>query len=428
MSMKYWSIFCLFVFGGMFYSALYGQHIRLMHYNLLNFGSSGACPSTNTRIDYLNTILGEVNPDIFTVNELKVNLSGGENTRANKILEEVFNQNSSTFSRATDTYQSTGDQVNMVFYNNQKFEMYAQDQITEDLNGNQLTRLIDIYRFYYKENIAIDTIFFEVIVAHLKASSSVPDALERATQTAAIMAYINANDLSDNIILAGDLNVYTSVETAFLNLINPSSGLKFNDPIEQLGPWHLNSDFAEIHTQSTRENDGGCGSSGGMNDRFDFILYSDAVKNGSDGILGLSTTYKAFGQDGTYFNDDLDQNGNSEIDSDVASALFNMSDHLPVLIDFYMDINFTSVQREISSGLIEVVTPIREWIVFNTKDLESNAFTLKLFDISGKQVHKEKLKNRFGWTEVKANHLPSGIYMLKIEEKNGDTHLKKIVK
>ncbi len=398
--------------------------LRFMHYNILNFGSGGSCPSQNTRVDYLNTIMAEVNPDIFTVNEMRINLSSGVNTRADKILDEVFNDGANNFSRAQDTYLSTGDQVNMVYYNHNKVELYDQDQITHDLNGDQLTRLIDVYRFFYTENMGPDTVFFDLIVAHLKASLSQPDILERARQTAAIMNYINTTSLSENLILAGDLNVYSSAETGFLNLINPPSGPKFNDPVNQLGPWHENLDFKDYHTQSTRLNDIGCGSSAGMNDRFDFILTSDAPQSGTNGLLSLNDSYTTLGQDGSYYDDDLQVGGNSVVNASVANALFYMSDHLPVSLDFFVDYLFTSTPEFKYENSIKLVNPAGDVLeVYNNLPF---MMQFAIFSLDGKKVYSGLIQNVH--EDFNIAELSGGAYLVKFYKDQQIITTKKFIK
>ncbi|MEM6806613.1 MAG: hypothetical protein AAF696_34755, partial [Bacteroidota bacterium] len=55
-------------------STAFGQQsIKLMHYNLLNFGNTcGNVPVLN-KYAWLNTILEEARPDVFTVNEINPN-------------------------------------------------------------------------------------------------------------------------------------------------------------------------------------------------------------------------------------------------------------------------------------------------------------------------------------------------------------------
>ena len=58
---------------------------------------------------------------------------------------------------------------------------------------------------------------------------------------------------------------------------------------------HNDPSNANIHTQSTRTSQFGGGSHGGLDDRFDFILFSDSLMYG-DRIFVIDSTYKSFGK------------------------------------------------------------------------------------------------------------------------------------
>ena len=47
---------------------------------------------------------------------------------------------------------------------------------------------------------------------------------------------------------------------------------------------------------------GKSGASGGLDDRFDFILYSDDVLNGTNGVNYIPNSCKSIGNDGNHFN------------------------------------------------------------------------------------------------------------------------------
>lgn len=71
-----------------------------------------------------------------------------------------------------------------------------------------------------------------------------------------------------------------------------------------IGSWNNNDFFASVHSQSTHTS-GDCFSTGGSDDRFDFILTSDEIINGTDYMKLVPGSYKALGQDGQHFNDRL---------------------------------------------------------------------------------------------------------------------------
>ncbi len=136
--------------------------------------------------------------------------------------------------------------------------------------------------------------------------------------------------------MLGDFNIYRSSESAYLNLLNQSGNGYVIDPINRPGNWHNNITFADIHTQSTCGLFSNCpngGSGGGLDDRFDMILISQAIKD-SGGICINEYSYQAFGNDGEHFNNSINDPPFNIITQEIANSLYNSSDHLPVFADF----------------------------------------------------------------------------------------------
>jgi hypothetical protein len=137
-------------------------------------------------------------------------------------------------------------------------------------------------------------------------------------------------------MVLGDYNIYNASEPAYQALLDINQDGYVLDPINQAGTWHNNPSFASIHTQSTRTRSFGGGSPGGMDDRFDMILISRAVKD-TGGIFYITNSYHAFGNDGLHFNDSINAMPNSAVSKELADALQYASDHLPVVAEFIFD-------------------------------------------------------------------------------------------
>ena len=138
-----------------------------------------------------------------------------------------------------------------------------------------------------------------------------------------------------NFMVIGDFNIYYANEPAYQKLINQSTSGYFLDP-QFAGNWHNNIAYASIHTQSTCGLLSGCpngGSGGGMDDRFDMILLSQAVSD-TGGVTYIDNSYVPFGNDGQHFNNSINEPPFNIITQEVANALYNASDHLPVYADF----------------------------------------------------------------------------------------------
>jgi hypothetical protein len=313
-----------------------GDTLKIMHYNLLYYGKNYySCNDNNNDIDdkneYLKTIIQHVNPDIFAVNELDGKGSYPIEEDATYLLDNALNADGVTRYRRTEFPEIF--LANTVFYNYEKLTLkrhYPLSFYYPELNN----KVFNVYQFYFNaDDLAEtnDTVFVTCIVAHLKAGDS-SDNL-RAIETEIIMNYLKNSEEPGNILLLGDLNVYTPSEEAFQNLINTDyPGYALNDPADQIGEWHKNSDYRYYHTQSTHTS-GDCYSTGGMDDRFDFILASNDIMSGNKNLKYIDESYTTIGQDGSAFDVALNTTSNSSVPNEVAQALYKMSDHLPVYLE-----------------------------------------------------------------------------------------------
>ena len=157
----------------------------------------------------------------------------------------------------------------MIFFNSSKFtleEQFIIPSIYRDFNHYRLKSTTNTEE--------IDSVFIEVLVGHLKASSGETNEQLRLTMVNDLLDYVNTMPSDSNIVFGGDLNVYTFNEPAFLELLDTSNNIVFADPANRLGNWHNNSSFIDMFTQSTRTQSGLGGASGGFDDRFDFVLTS----------------------------------------------------------------------------------------------------------------------------------------------------------
>ncbi len=209
--------------------------------------------------------------------------------------------------------------------------------IDEELDGDDLVRVVDVYHLFYKDEKlkqGADTVNFTMVVAHLKAGNTTPDALERHEAAKSIMDYLDKNVVNENVIFCGDLNVYSNGEPAYQTFVNYSVAKeRLNDPVNQNGNWNNNSSFAPWHTQSTTNSNSGCHAGGGMDDRFDFFLVSDSMESQNNEVHYRLNSYATIGNDGNHFNQTIDNNGNSSAPSNVIQALKEFSDHLPVVME-----------------------------------------------------------------------------------------------
>jgi len=309
-----------------FFSLDQTDTLTLVSYNLLNFpdgrNDCGSNITLENRADTLRKIMGYLKPDIFVACE--VQNSAGADSVLTRSLNVFGNSN---FLMADFTASSSLN--NSMYYNSNKLTL--KDHFLVSTSPS----VIDHYVPYVNDpnlSVFFDTTFIEVYMCHLKAGSGGTNEALRAEQTELLMDYIAARPLDRNHFVCGDLNVYSSNEPGYVNLVSGPFGLV--DPINAPGNWNNNSSFSAIHTQSTRNNQNlDCGSQGGLDDRFDQILISGNVLLGSDSLRYLVNSYDAVGNDGNHFNSNLlAYPVNTQYPDSVVRALYFMSDHLPVAL------------------------------------------------------------------------------------------------
>ncbi len=305
----------LFVISGQFNRMVAQDTLEVMYYNILNYPGS-----TPERVDHFRTINQYINADVILVNEI-LNDEG-----ANFLLQDGLNVYGTTKFQKAD-FINGYDTDNALFYNSDKLVLHSQDTIETAL------RLINEYVLYYNSydlSETQDTIFLYFYSVHLKASSGSTNAQKRLAEVLEYKDHIDNKPNAKNIFFGGDFNVYTSSEPAYQSLIN--DGLyPLNDPLPAAN-WHNNDLYSMIHSQSTRTSQFGGGATGGMDDRFDFILFSNDVLNGNNGVKYINNSCYALGNDGNHFNMSLiDAPVNTSVPDSVLQALYYMSDHLPVI-------------------------------------------------------------------------------------------------
>lgn len=408
--------------------------IRQMQYNLLYYTAGNEspddCTDANNNLDQKDAafkiIVKEVMPDILCVNEI-----GKTDVYANRILNNVLNTDGIHYYGTLPAYSISGNRSigNRLFYDTRKFALKESAYVTTYYGGT----VINLYKMYYKSQSLAqgDTAFITFIIWHLAAGSSDYNETTRAQQSRTLTNYMESapSVLANNFVLSGDFNVYTSSEEAYDNLVNnPNYLVRFHDPIGRSGSWNNNSQFADIFTQSTHTGAADCASNGGMDDRFDFILVSNKVKNGTDKVKCLPETYHAFGQDGRRFNGSIVSPANTAVSEQVAQALYTMSDHLPVVMDYTIS-QTLAVHDAVAELPVSIVNPVSNMLEVTTNLLTPDHLTFEIHTIDGKRLHQETVT-----LPASPQHLTfdfpynPAIYLLKITDGKGNTTVRKLVK
>jgi len=290
-------------------------------------------------------------------------------------------------------------------------------------------RDICFYTLYYNspDLAQNDTVFITFITLHLKAGSTSSDQALRENETSEIMNYIN-NNIRGNIVLMGDLNVQKSSETSFQNLINHSNpSIRFYDPVNKLGNWHNNPDFSNYHTQSSWLITNGCAASGGLDDRFDFILINEDIKYSIKKVSYVNNSYTTIGQDGNRFDLSVSNPINNSAPNYVIDALQNASDHLPVSLK--LRINQTPNTYIYKSNFISRIAYLDNStyrIYINNQNISDINYSI--IDITGKQLLKSSINiSNNNYFDINLSMFPQGIYFSTLHINNSQQSIKLIV-
>lgn len=402
------------------------ETIRMMHYNLLYYeeqaiGCSQTNNNLNTKDSSLKTIISYVNPDVLVVNEVGSNI-----TYVDRIVNNVLNtEGRNYFQHCPLTNYSGGNIANMLFYNSDRLAFHSHFYIVtvnRDING---------YKMYYKTPNLVngDTIFTTFLLAHLKAGTGSDNEQKRYSQVVNLMSKLENIGVYDNYCLSGDFNLYGASEQAYQYLIHYENSLyRFYDPLDDEAEWHENYNYRSIHTQSTHTDNNGCAASGGLDDRFDFILISPSVNYGSRRVAYIPNTYHALGNDGNHYNKSINSPANNAVPSNVADALYKMSDHLPVVMDLAVDITPSSIPT-VEDFSINIVNPIENNLIVSLQSSVYKQLMLEIYTMEGQLIgkHLSDIAEAGQRIEVPFPY-PAGFYIMKISDGTRVLAVKKMIK
>jgi len=425
----------IFLLIGCFDNIFAQETIKVMQYNLLYYGKNvGYCNSSTNYIveknQNLKKIIQYVQPDIFSVNELDGEGTHPESNDATYLLNNALNVDGVNYYRKTDFPKVY--LANTLFYNANKLVLKSHTPISFYSGG--YPKIFNVYKFYFNSDDleTSDTAFFSCLVAHLKAGSYPENEELRAYEATQIVNYYESLGEKGNYLLMGDFNVYSPTEECFQSFINPdNSNYKFNDPANQIGEWSKNYDYRYYHTQSTHT-DGECFSTGGMDDRFDFILASDNIMNGTDHYTYVENSYKVIGQDGSKYNSSLNTSSNTVVPNDIAQALYNMSDHLPVYMEMKVDQNLGAPLGSNVSPLetlqVTYENPVNNYLKLESHNIKNTKVGIALISLNGVKVFGSvyDIYNNFN-ISIPLNGISSGFYILQLTTEEGFNYSNKVL-
>ena len=351
------------------------SNVRIMTYNVLNYQDE------NEREDDYVLILDFVQPDLIIAQEI-VGQSGYSNFKSD-VLDII---DSDHWSGAPFTNQSAQQDI-ALYYRDDIFS-FISTNVVYSAQSSGTRDVIEWVMLHSSSGIE-----FNIYGVHLKASSGTSNANERLQETTILRNYLNDHSSDSYFIVGGDFNIYSnnsSSEPAFdmLTASSDDNDGRLFDPIDRIGHWHNNSSYADVHTQSPRTSNFGGGATGGMDDRFDWLFVSQSLLDASSSMHYVDDTYWAFGNDGNHFNDAINDGNNNSVSDEIADALHDGSDHLPVYMDVWFDDLTYSDQgvmiTEIMANPSSVSDSYGEWFeIMNMTDSTIDIHGWSIKDLQG---------------------------------------------
>ena len=398
--------------------------LTVLQYNLLEYGNYNSgfadCYETNNNTqrkdECIRTIVDYVKPDIFTVCEF-----GATQQLLTDFLRHNLNINGANYWQSDNIINYAGSNIiNHIFFNSRKLGMKRHVALQTQ------PRDTDVYELYLKTKslAAGDTIKLICIVAHPKAGQYYESQRRALMQIA--MDYVNQHYTNDNVLIMGDFNMYGASESGYRLLTQTYSNPEvcFVDPVATIGvgEWNNNSQFAAFHTQSTRSYSNECFSSGGLDDRFDFILMADEIKFSYNHMRYVNNSYHAVGNDGHHFNMSVDQGYNSAVPAEVAEALFDGSDHLPVTMKISVDVHL-GVEEETAQCLQASVAPnpVTDKTFVHFFNPAQGQVQFELYSLQGQLMQRasDVFSEGTQQFELDLQGLPKGFYLLRMTHESG---------
>lgn len=232
-----------------------------------------------------------------------------------------------------------------------------------------------------------------VFGAHLKASTGSANVAARAAEVDSLRKYTNSLPLNSQYVVVGDFNIYSANEEPYKKLLDSVAGSgHFIDPLKMTGTFN-NIAYAKYHTQSPRVRSFQGGATGGLDDRFDYILYSKAISSpGSIDYIEGSTT--AYGNDGKHYNDSINRMPNDAVSPLVANALHYASDHIPVFAKFSVakdsvsDTTGVSITDFDPRSILTDIYPNPASTYIKVPVRSSGSYSITMYDLQGRVAVK----------------------------------------
>lgn len=381
----------LHLFFFIFIASSNAETIKIVTYNILNFPDAIGMQ----RIDDFRKIIDFEYPDILVVQEMQ------SQEGIDLFIDSVMNYQENLFEVVP--FNDGPDTDNALFYRSNKVEYLSSQYLPTPIRdiAEYRLKIIDSQREFY------------IFSVHFKSAQGSNNETIRQQEATILRNHVDSLDPGTNFLVMGDFNIYYSDEPAFHTLTDnlANNNGRLFDPLNASGDWHENSDFAYLHTQSSRTEqlqDSGAG--GGLDDRFDMILCSQSFLD-SAGLYIISDSYTICGNDENHFNIAVNYGVNQSVPDDIADALYYASDHLPVIVTIT-----DGIEQDIPKEVVKIwPNPMKTeaQIRFPWHDDFQKA-NVTITNILGQRVYVAETQSPTDFT-LRRGKLPVGIYFVHVE-------------
>jgi len=377
--------------------------LTIMNYNVLRFNGN----STDRAI-YIKKVVDYVKPDLIVLEEID------DQSGIDLLLDQVFNKDSKIF--AAGPLPNSQWMKSGIIYKKSKFDLTSYKfipTVLRDISGYTLSI----------KNAHANVSPFTIFGTHLKASNGLSESEQRWEEAKELYKYVSQMNNDYHYILAGDFNVYGPNEPAYKLLVD-SMTVDLEDPI---GAWVRNEgSHVEKFTQSTRENqlsDGGA--SGGLDDRFDFILFSDHFTSKDPDLKYLEGSYTVIGNDGNHFNKSITDGGNTAVPDSIAEAIYFGSDHYPVIAKIiHTSKNSTSPVAHAGSDQVAAINDKVFLDAAESYDPNGSIISYKWSQTSGPKVSiMDNLLVKTSFVVPEINRTTNFIFRLEITDNDNESSI-----
>jgi endonuclease/exonuclease/phosphatase family metal-dependent hydrolase len=371
-----------------FVSSAAGADFRVCTYSLLNYSTE----NEDGRTPRFKMIIDSLQPDILVVQDI------AEQDAAFNFFTGALDPHTWSLSGFNDGPGTD----NMLYFK-------IDDLSFLDVKYHP-TALRDIaeYRLWIKST--GDTLY--IFSVHLTTGDNAEDETARMAEVqvlqSRLLEVVSENPLA-KIFVCGNYNFYRMEEPGYMRLMLSATSV-LADP---LNGWVRNDETnAKFYTQSTRTAaDGACGggATGGLDDRFDMILFNYIMQE-----YYVADSYTAFGNDGqSRLNSSINNPPNTLVSPELAEALRCASDHLPVFADFVFSESVPVREQELVSTPLRIYPmPASAGSVLEVSLPESTAFSVIIADMFGRTVHTVSGVGRHTFP---LPELAPGVYVCRVE-------------